>query len=453
MEKILIWTLTQNFMKKYFKNLMNKTKINLTKNRSELFLAIISFVLLVIISSCEEEINSLGAELMPNGDKLEVLYDSSFTFKSYVMKNPAINTSNLSTYTLGILDDPYFGTFKGEFAGQFLFEKEDTNIITYTPDSLVLYIAIDTTYGLPLENITFDVYELNSSIDEDSAYYSDAEISNLYNVSDKINTSFEYRGDSLIAFFLTNAFAEKLKSDTSYYASDTAFKSFFKGISIVPSFISSPGGTVNLNFNSDDTKMVFYYVLADDSLSLDYSFVKSGTHRFAKYTYDYTGTPLETSLNNDEQENDNMMFLQGGSGVYSRIQFTNLAPWVADTINYSLLNASLTIPIYSDNNITEFYPPERLMHFYYDEDSTIRQTEDYSNYLYNYNYSFDGKYNSDEKLYHFDISRHLMDVMNGEITDSSINMTIVNQTKYPHRVMLKTGDNIKLKITYTKHTK
>lgn len=52
-----------------------------------------------------------------------------------------------------------------------------------------------------------------------------------------------------------------------------------------------------------------------------------------------------------------------------------------------------------------------------------------------------------------------MSFLNGEIEDSSINLTIVdqsnvilaNQSRYPHRVILKTGEDIKLKITYTKH--
>lgn len=435
----------------YFKNPMNKIKINLTKNISVLFLAIISFIILTVSSACDEEINSLGSELMPNGDKIEVLYDSSFTFKSKVLRNDAIRTSNLQYYTLGIINDPYFGSFIGSYAGQFLPVFTDTisKITSYNIDSLVLYVAIDSIYGNPFDNIEFNLFELSSPLNEDSSYYSDAEVSTLYNETDKISRSFEYWGDSLAVFVLENDFAERLLSDTLFYESDTSFKDEFEGLAIIPSLHSSNGGTININLSSSDTKFTLYHSNDTvDSLSLDYSVL---SNRFAQYEYNYTGSQVETYLNNAEDENDDLMFLQGGTGLYSRIQLTNIAPWISDTINYSILNANLTMPVYNDDNINIFSPPEKLTHYFYDDDSIFYYTDDYLNLLNGKNYSFDGKHNEEEQYYHFDISRHLMNIMNRLATDSCINITIVDQTKYPHRVILKTGDDIKLKITYTKH--
>jgi hypothetical protein len=431
---------------------MNKTINNQSKNRSFLFLALISFVVMTISFSCEEDVNSLGSELMPDSDAIEVFYDSSLTFNSFIVQNDAIRTSNLTSYTIGIIDDPYFGKFKGEMVSQFLFEENDTNIMTYSIDSLVLLITVDSVYGNPSENIQFNLYELSNSINEDSSYYSNSETSDLYSESDKLNETFEYRGDTLLAFHLTSEFAERLKSDTSLYVDDSTFKANFKGFSVVPTLTKSTGGTVKLNLSSEDSKLVLYYAKdTTDSLSLIYSISRTNVNKFAKYEYDYSGSEVNNYLTNPENESDNLMFLQGIVGLDSRITFTNIKSWINDTINYSILNANLTIPIFSDDNIDLYHPPKQLMHYYCDEDSTKYHTEDYLNFISNLNYSFDGIKNDDNDYYHFDISRHLMNVMNGEIEDSSINLIIVNQTIYPHRVILKTGEDIKLKITYTKH--
>lgn len=450
--KRLIWMLTQNFMINYYNNRMNKTIHNQSKNRSFLFLALMSFVLMTLTFSCEEDVNSLGSELMPDSDALEVFYDSSLTFNSFVVKNEAINTSKLAYYTLGIIDDPYFGKFKGEYAGQFVPQEIDTNIMTHYIDSLVLFVAIDSAYGLPYQNINFTLYELNSSLNGDSSYYSNTDISGLYSEVDKINKSFEYWGDSLLVFVFKNEFAERLKSDTSLYSSDTTFKDEFKGFTITPNLTSSSGGAITLDLSSDDTKMIFYYANDTvDSLSLIYDINNTNAYRFAKYEYDYSGSEVNNYLTNPENESDDLMFFQGIVGLHSRITFSNIKSWISDTINYSILNANLTIPIFSDDNIDLYHPPKQLWQYYCDEDSNVYDTEDYKLYWKKENYSFDGKYNEDKEYYHFDISRHLMNVLNGEIEDSSINLSIINHSVYPHRVILKTGEDIKLKITYTKH--
>lgn len=431
--------LTQNFMTTYYKKLMNKIKKLQPKNIVQLFLGILSFAILIITFSCEEDPSSLGADLLPDSDKITYRYDTTLTFNSYVTTNEAIITSNFSHYSLGIIDDPYFGSFKGEFVGQFLPYINDPNIMTHNIDSVVLYLAIDSIYGQAHESISFDVYELNSEINEDSSNYSNYDISALYSVADKINTSCNIQGDSLIAFTLSSVFAEKLKSDTTFYSTDTAFKSEFKGISIIPTISDVPGGIINTNIKSGDSKIVFYYHTDTvDSLSLNYSF--SNGHRFSKYTYDYSTAVVNDYLINPENENDDLMFLQGINGVSSKITFSNIKSWFEGDSSYSVLKAELTIPVFSDDNIELFHPPQNLFLYYYEPDSVFSYIE-----------MLDGSYNDTDNHYHFNISKHFMNYINRNIEDSCLNIGIVNRLSYPHRVILKSGENIKMKVTYTKH--
>lgn len=423
---------------------MNKINNPQAKNIVQLFLGIFSFAILIITFSCEEDPSSLGADLLPDSDKIEYHYDTTLTFNSYVTASEAIPTSNLFTYFLGIIDDSYFGSFKSEFATQFLPSINDTNITTYNIDSTVLYIAIDSIYGQAQESISFDIYELNSEINDDSSYYSTEDISTLYSVTDKINTNCQIRGDSLIAFTLSNTFAERLKSDTAFYGSDTAFKEEFKGISIIPTNLNAPGAIINANIISGDSKIVLYYHTDTvDSLSLNYIFAYG--NRFASYSYDHSSAVINDYLTNPENENDDLIFLQGINGVSSKLTFSNIEPWFEGDSSYSILKADITIPVFADDNIDVFYPPQNLYFSYADEDSLLTYVTDVSSGM------FDGSYNESDNLYNFNISNHFMNILNRNIEDSCLNLNIVNKSSYPHRVILKSGDNIKMRVTYTKH--
>ena len=134
------------------------------------------------------------------------------------------------------------------------------------------------------------------------------------------------------------------------------------------------------------------------------------------------------------------MFFQGYDGVSSKITFSDYTETFNPDSSYSILNAELTIPVFKDNNFEHFPPPERLSFYYSDADSNLYQVENY------------GNYNDDKSQYSFNISKHLMNFLNGNIEDSCLNIGMSNKSPTnPNRVILRSGENIKLKVTYTKH--
>lgn len=443
--------LIQNFMTTYFRQKsMNKFNKLQPKNIIKLFLGIIPVFILAITFSCEEDPSALGANLLPDSDKITYYYDTTITFESFVFENEAVSTSNYSTYPIGIIDDEYFGIFKSEYAGQFLpnYLTDSINVGDIVIDSAILYLDIDTIYGSLESNLKFNVYELNTEIEDSSYhdYYSNEDISNFYSLTDLISTDSRISGDSLVIIPLNSTFSNKFISngDTINKTSDY-FKSIFKGISIIPETYSSQGGLLITNISSYDTKIVLYY---NDSLSLTYQ-LNSG-NRFAEYTIDYSTGQVYNYLNNSADSNDSLLFFQGCNGVSSKITFSDYIEAFNPDSSYSILNAELTIPVFKDDNFEVFPPPEKLL-FYYsdysDADSNLYQIEDY---LTNSS-MFDGSYNDDKSEYSFNISKHLMNFLNGNIEDSCLNISMLNKSINPNRVILRSGENIKLKVTYTKH--
>ena len=64
---------------------------------------------------------------------------------------------------------------------------------------------------------------------------------------------------------------------------------------------------------------------------------------------------------------------------------------------------------------------------------------------------YGGTYNNSKNIYKFDISQHLTKMLNGIVTDSVLNINVLSNTSFPSRVILESSENIKLKVTYTKH--
>lgn len=438
--------LTRSFMIKYFKKSMNMKFVHsFPRNILGLFLGAIA----IMITSCENDPSALGSNLLPGN--IEYIYDTTLTFKASVFEDEPSNTSNFQFYSLGVIDDEYFGNFTGKFVGQFLPSKyydTDSTVSTFDIDSAVIYLLIDSIYGSQNSGLKLNAYELNNDIDRDDNYNSDEDLSNFYLESDLISTGSKIQGDSLIRIKLSSEYANKLIPEDyndTIYKNSTNFLDFFKGIAIVPEITNSPGELVVTNFSNTDSKIVMYY---NDTLTFNHYFLYGA--RFGNYTNDYSISTANDFLINSDNENDSLIFLQGIHGLSSSLTFEDLDTWIDNDSAYSVINAELFIPVYKDPNYELFNPPTNLYMYYEPNDTTNVLINDYADFLYNKGF-FDGSYDSENGYYRFFIPKHLMSILNQDIAIQTINLTINKKTTYPNRVILKTGDNIKLKVTYTKH--
>lgn len=426
---------------------MTKKDFFLTPQKtSGLFWGLLIIATITIFSSCEQETSALGSDLLPD-NSLEYKYDTSLTFLASVYEENAYITSNQTYYSIGLIEDDQFGTMQSEYLGQFVPPSfPDTAILSKTIDSALLYIAIDSLYGNPMEELSFNVYKLIEDINDNGDYYSNTDISSFYSESEPIGSPGRFSGDSLYVIPLESSFYNNLlTAEDSLYDNIVDFLSVHKGVAITPTVTSGIGGMISANIGSDDTKLVLHY---NDSLTHTYKF--STGHRFAKYTTDYSGAQANNFLVNDTSENDDLMYLQGLYGLKSQLTFTNIDNWFEQDSSYSIINAELILPVYEDNNFEKLFPPNNLYIRYQMEDSTYRFIKDYYDYIEQRGI-FDGSYDSENGYYRFIIPKHLMQLVNRNLENYELDFSIVNKTAYPHRVILQTGDKIKLNVTYTKH--
>lgn len=414
-------------------------------NIIRLFLGLIPIILLTITFSCEEDPSSLGSEILPDSDKLKIHYDTSLTFTGNVIETEPFITFNLDKYSIGAIENEYFGKFKGEFLTQFIPLVNDSSFLNNYIDSAFLFLEIDSVYGNLSSNVSFDIFELTSEIDDNGSYMSDSEISGFFTTTNRINGATILKGDTLVKIPLNYSFISKLTSvEDSIYRSAEYFKSIFNGLVIIPNSLASAECVLFADISSSNSNITLYY---NDSLSFKYLFKGN---RFAKYTNDYSGSIVNDYLTNPENDNDDLLFLQGINGVSSKITFSNLDSWFVEDSSYSVLNAEIIIPVFEDDNFELFFPPKRLFLEYADTDSSLNVILDYAFFNDSRNL-FDGYYDSENHYYHFNISKHFMSILKGNIKDHSLNFNIVSKSFFPHRVILQSADNIKLSVTYTKH--
>jgi hypothetical protein len=420
---------------------MNTKFQSLTKNLLFLFLVSTSVAFLFTMYSCKDDASLLGADLIPDDDKIECFYDTTLQFNSFVVNQRRFYTKNQTNYYLGLMNSNFYGLTKSQLITEY---KPVNYVWVYkdaTIDSIVLYLQVDTIYGAQNSGFPINVFELDSAISEDPIYYSDYNTDNIYSIAKKLNTGYRMQGDTLLVFPLNIDLANRIVSDSTTHTKDSLFMDKFKGICIIPESVTTNGGPMfNININSDNSKISIFY---NDSLKFPYYF-KRGS-RYATYSNDPGTSLLNNFLTNDSSEVDTLIYLQSFGGVSSKIVLNNYSTWLNQS-KYAILKAELIMPIFNTEEPHRYYYPSNLYFTHALSDSVFYNIADVAD-----GKIFNGELDQLNKLYKFDISRFLRGLLNGEANDSSIYIKIANSTVQPNRVILKSGNNIKLKVTYSKH--
>lgn len=204
----------------------------------------------VLMASCEEEIGTIGSEVIGDQD-VNATLDISKTIQSYSKTLEAVQTNGLQSNQLGIYNDPIYGMSKVNLLAQVALETTNPTI-NFSPqlDSVVLYIPyyseeitdelgessyeLDSVYGTtPMDISIFESnyflrdFDPNSGFEDIQSYYSNQ------------NDLFEsFKGE------LIYAITDFLPSSQSY--NETTFEQDDAGEGTSENTIVAPGIRVKL---------------------------------------------------------------------------------------------------------------------------------------------------------------------------------------------------------------
>lgn len=376
---------------------------------------------LIVISyltvSCEKEPDLLGKDLLPGVDYFHVKLSTTTDIFGRTVVADSVQTSGSSVYSNAFGDEynPFYGNTKAALLLNFFPDSVNHNFGTNPVcDSLVLYLlhdSVDKADRVPFE---VNVYEVAKSIPyvAGKVYYS--------NISEN-----EYRGSLLTTLNVTpsdtflrikissSSLVNKLFNVPDNGANDSisAYQEYFKGLYLEARALNGKGVMLKTYpYTNYESKMIMYYrnPATSDTTLFTYH-LSARTNRISKLSHNYQGTEIANALA-DNSFGQKIVYLQGMAGVNTRIRIPSLENWV-DSFPAAINHAELQIPVYVQDSIkygvyTKDYP-SKLFLVGLRGDSTVNLADYDFSQIY-----IGGEYSSTNKVYTFNITRHLQKIVN-----------------------------------------
>ncbi|WP_163319461.1 DUF4270 domain-containing protein [Dysgonomonas sp. 520] len=238
------------------------------------FLYSIAIALTVIFSACDDDLNSVGNGILPDGDNIDVIVDSVYlTAKTVQAESIYARTIN---GLVGKYEDDVFGTIKSDYLCQFYcpdnvsFEDE----YPITIDSVYFSIDFDQFVGDSLSQMGISLYKVTSPLVNN--YYTDIDPTEFCDMSALLGkTAFSVNS---IPFVSSSSLGRSLqidlgkefgqdfynayKSDNNPFANSEKFNEFFPGVYVTSDFGSET--LIKVLYSSID--LYYSYVIPKGSV-------------------------------------------------------------------------------------------------------------------------------------------------------------------------------------------
>ncbi|HNE50316.1 MAG TPA: DUF4270 family protein [Chitinophagales bacterium] len=131
-------------------------------------------LLIAFVAGCKKD-SSIGADILPGDDLLNVRHTDTLTVNSKTIADSFLRTDKLAKNYLGVINDTKFGFQQASIVMEL--DKptavyDDTLNTTYTIDSVVMFLKYNSVYGDTTVPQSFDVSTIGNKINENQAYYS-----------------------------------------------------------------------------------------------------------------------------------------------------------------------------------------------------------------------------------------------------------------------------------------
>ncbi|MFH1321741.1 MAG: DUF4270 domain-containing protein [Bacteroidota bacterium] len=410
-------------------------------------LLICELIFFLLLAACNDP-EVIGLDVQPLGDKLNVSFCDTSTLITYTVREDSIRTDEMALNLLGSYNDPVFGLSSASFYTQFSLPVNNVDFGSgFTPDSLVLSLALSDYYGDLSSDHTIKVFELTEDIYIDSSYYSTRDFE--YDQVLAYTTIPVQDGDNLVVVNLNNILTDKFElSNSSNFDDNDAFTTFLKGFYITTA--PTPQGSSILYFNllSSLTKLTLYYHNNTDTTSFDFV-IDNSCARINHFEHNYSETAIEHQLNDTSHEQDSV-YVQGMSGLKTFISFPYLSSWVNS--GKIVVNKAELVLTVEENTYNEYAPPYKLTLAAIDESGQIHFLPD--DEIFEGASYFGGAYDSGKNQYTFNIARHIHAILNEGQIDHGLYLLVAGSSVNASRAILKGGGSaaskMKLNLTYTK---
>jgi hypothetical protein len=440
-----------------------------------LFLALTGSLL---IASCADP-TLLDSELLDE-DQAEVAFTDTLSIKAKTVRADSLRTysalssEQLNSYLFGNLKDPVLGTANASIYAQLRPQFPRVDFTDATLDSIILILPYDTTgiYGSIEGTFGMDVLRAAEELPRIEDLYSDTSFTTeptpLASIEfeptlDSIEV-LNYPGSSIdtVSFphlrIPIEATAEMrdifFNQDTLTYDNDSTFLNRFQGIQLKPT--RETEGLLSFAMKLLGSGIYVYYSKATDTIPSQFRFeLNDLTTRMVAFDKDYSGTLVETLLENPDLASDTLMFIQSMAGLNIEIDVPSITSLEGVVINKAELE--LTIASIEGDDLSIFEPIEQLLISRPNDDGELAVVDDVLFAGANLVSQFGGAVtdNGDNKpmTYTMNLSSHVQRMIEGT-EGTSFTITPLTPAERGNRTVIYGPGHptygMKLKIAYTK---
>lgn len=453
-------------------DLLSTDRQNAPFNMRQAFFTLIASILII---GCTNDPDEIGIGIMPDDERLTVLFSDTTTVRVHSAFADSIKTDKTSRVMLGSYFDPVFGISSVNLATQVTFSTVSVNFgENPVLDSIVLsldYMAIPTpsgqsvkAYGDTMTVQTFKVFQIDEDLYFDTAYFSNYSLSlkaeELASISRSFRPSDSIMVDTIktkpqLRIRLSDEFGNSiLSAPEDALESGEGFLDFMKGLYIKSEPVTAGGAIAFFDILASTSRLTIYYHNDDNDRQSYPFFINDQVARFMTFTHDYDqgDAAFVAQLNGDTTLGSEKFYLQSLGGVEAVVTFPYLHDWFNDqTI---IINEAKLIFSNADTD-SDFAPPSDLFFFVLNDNGSIGfLDEQFEGETY-----FGGRYNANNGQYFFRITQHLQQIMTGEKPNTPFLMGISGASLSPNRVVIVGSapesaewqdKRVKLKLIYTK---
>ncbi|MFT5861071.1 MAG: hypothetical protein ACI865_003190 [Flavobacteriaceae bacterium] len=453
------------------------------------------FFLFAVFTACEKPEGSVGIDLQPNDDILNVSGIDTFTVTAVSLPEDSVRTDGVTTGMVGAYIDPIFGYSKADHYTELrltssnpIFFTEGSSLENLVIDSLILNLAFEFGQGVPVYGSTgmqyFQVFEVVDSLDVTKSYYSNQSLSvleeDLVLEGNNLVTP-NYRDSSIVdSVAFRPSIRLPLNKDLGQRIFDasegdglsaTEFLEVMKGLKIA---VDENAAGINLSntgiisFNSflGTSRMELYYrdtfIVANDSVSneLFYDFeIRGNTGKFNSFQHDFVrgGEPslVRQVVNGVASPGEQSLYAQSSGAVKLRVDLPYLEK-LRELDGIAIAKAELILPINSKSG-GRYPAPERLLLFGLDENGDAFLLDEFLQDPQSYSF-IDGSLDVGNERYRFFITRFIQQVLTQEKDFNGLEIVVQRASTTANRVVLNGAmfpntedpeDNLRLEILFT----
>ncbi|HEY1047503.1 MAG TPA: DUF4270 domain-containing protein [Bacteroidia bacterium] len=375
------------------------------------------FISFVLASSCKKQNDNvfLANEALQGFDGY--MYTDTISLNTCTIREDSLRTDNLTHNTVGVINDPLFGTYSANSYAQFRLPQLGNVISSQTLDSVVLFLQFTSEtayYGDLNSTMDLSVYELNEKMDtfqrySNGSYNYDPTPIGTFSGKFRVSDSMDYmdlgtakKAAPGISIKLSNTFAQKLfNANSTDLSSQDQFINFFKGIAVVPTSNPSSGSGIiaALNFKGSYSRIRIYY---NGNQQSDFQVIDE-SNRLTKFNISNQPFNILQQKSLNGKFNFDTTYIQAMTGAKLKIDIPYLfAMTPKNGKKMTIGKAEIIIRPLAGSYTSPFNLPSRLLLLQPDESTRINNfIEDITEPFYG------GKYDAVKNEYRFNITRHI----------------------------------------------